>query len=143
MDECAAAIREVTPSSRVGRVSHRTWIVVYSYSKCWPCYFPQHVPGTKHERTIELVDWQSTLVRRDPQLLLRGLIYSDGCRFTNTGTNWTCPRYSFSNRSDDIRRIFCEACDLLNLRYTHAPRTVYVSRKSDVEFLDRVIGPKR
>ena len=142
IDECAHAIHAIAPRNRVGRLSHDTWIVVYSYSKCWPCFFPQHGPGMKHQRRIELLDWQRTLVRRDPELLLRGLIHSDGCRFTNTGTNWICPRYAFSNASDDIRRIFCDACDLLGVRYTFAPRTVYVSRKTDVEVLDRFIGPK-
>jgi hypothetical protein len=97
----------------------------------------------KHQRRIVLNDWQQGLVQRHPGLLLRGLIHSDGCRFINTGTNWTCPRYSFSNKSDDIRHIFCDACDLLDLRYTFAPRTIYVSRKADVERMDTFIGPKR
>jgi hypothetical protein len=70
------------------------------------------------------------------------LIHSDGCRFINTGTNWRYPRYSFSNRSGDIRGIFCWACDLLDLHWTTAPRTVYVSRKADVARMDEFIGPK-
>ena len=79
---------------------------------------------------------------RHPDALLRGLIHSDGCRFINTGTNWRHPRYAFSNTSDDIRAIFCAACDRLGLRWTRAPRTVYVSRKDDVAVLDTFIGPK-
>ncbi|MDQ1446898.1 MAG: hypothetical protein QOI20_3362, partial [Acidimicrobiaceae bacterium] len=47
------------------------------------------------------------------------------------------------NRSADIRRIFSDACDLVGVRWTTAPYTVYVSRKADVELLDRHIGPKR
>jgi hypothetical protein len=39
-----------------------------------------------------LEDWQHELVARSPDLLLRGLIHSDGCRFINTGRNWTNPR---------------------------------------------------
>ncbi|MFN8162160.1 MAG: hypothetical protein U0R52_14070 [Solirubrobacterales bacterium] len=46
------------------------------------------------------------------------------------------------HRSDDILRIFCEACDLVGVRWTVAPRTVYVSRKDDVALLDTFIGPK-
>jgi hypothetical protein len=57
---------------------------------------------------------------RHPEALLRGLIHSDGCRFTNTGTNWRHPRYSFSNLSGDIRRLFCEGCDLLGIHSTVA-----------------------
>ena len=142
ISECEAAIHAVVPASKVGRTQKKGCIEVGSYSKSWPCLFPQHGPGRKHKRPIILTDWQQAHVARAPHLLLRGLIHSDGCRFTNTGTNWSCPRYSFSNASDDIRRIFCDACDLLGLRYTHAPRTVYVSRKADVARLDQFIGAK-
>ena len=79
---------------------------------------------------------------RHPEALLRGLIHSDGCRFINTGTNWRHPRYSFSNLSSDIRRLFCDGCDVLGIHWTVAPRTVYVSRKRDVARLDEFIGPK-
>ena len=69
-------------------------------------------------------------------------LHSDGCRFMNTGTNRRNPRYSFSNRSRDIRGIFCDACARLGLRWTTSPHTVYVSRKADVARLDEFIGPK-
>ena len=59
--------------------------------------------------------WQENAARGSPDLFLRGLIHSDGCRNINTGTNWRNPRYSFSNRSADIRDIFTWACDLLDL----------------------------
>jgi hypothetical protein len=152
IDECEAAMRAVVPRSKVHRLERMSTYVerdepshveVSSFSKAWPCVLPQHGPGMKHQRRIVLSDWQQGLVQRHPGLLLRGLIHSDGCRFINTGTNWTCPRYSFSNKSDDIRRIFCDACDLMGLRYTFAPRTIYISRKADVARLDEFIGPKR
>jgi Helix-turn-helix domain len=106
--------------------------------------FPQHGPGKKHERPIELAEWQWGLVRERPDLLLRGLLHSDGCRFINTGRGgWAHPRYSFMNRSADIRAIFCVACDLLGLRWTaSANRTIYVSCKDDVALLDLFVGPK-
>ena len=115
---------------------------IYSYSKRWPQLLPQHGPGKKHLRPIVLEDWQRELVERSPGLLLRGLIHSDGCRFVNTGRNWSNPRYAFSNRSADILGIFCEACDLIGVHWTAAPHTVYVSRKADVAWLDDIIGPK-
>lgn len=63
----------------------------------------------------------------------------------NTGrNNWAWPRYGFSQKSDDIRGIFCDACDLLGVRWTRAgTRNVYVSRKADVACLDEFIGAKR
>jgi hypothetical protein len=77
------------------------------------------------------------------QLLLRGLIHSDGCRSVNTGRNSSCPRYSFVNRSDDIRQIFCDACERAGVGSADATGRVYVPRKADVELVDQFIGPKR
>lgn len=151
VDSCARAIREVMPGNKVGRrayasdYSHGTESTVQlsSYSRSWPCLFPQHGPGKKHERSITLVDWQQIVVRRHPEELLCGLIHSDGCRFMNTGrAGWRHPRYAFSNLSDDIRGIFCDTCDLIGVRWTRAPNTVYVSRVADVAKLDEFIGPK-
>ncbi len=75
--------------------------------------------------------------------MLRGLIHSDGCRFQNTGRGWSHPRYSFANLSDDIKRIFCDTCELMGLHWTSSgEKTIYVSRKADVAVLDRFVGPK-
>jgi hypothetical protein len=142
--ECERAIRAVMPHNRVGRVNRGTWHELYLYSKTWPCLFPQHGSGKKHERKIELADWQRDLVARWPLLLLRGLIHSDGCRFQSTGRcGWSHPRYSFANKSEDIKRIFCDTCDQVGLRWTRSgEKTIYVSRKADVALLDAFVGPK-
>ena len=104
---------------------------------------PQHGPGPKHKRRIELEAWQWIHVEDNPELLLRGLIHSDGHRFINTGRRWRHPRYGFTNVSTDIKHIFCETCDLLGLRWTKSgPKTIYVSRKADVARMDEFIGPK-
>jgi hypothetical protein len=131
------------PNNRIGRVGYGTWEEMYVYSKSWPCLFPQHGQGPKHTRKIALTEWQERVVARYPMLLLRGLIHSDGCRFMNTGRAWAHPRYSFANKSDDIKRIFCDACSLMGLHFTTAgEKTIYVSRKTDVAVLDRFVGPK-
>ena len=146
--ECEAAMCAVLPFNKASRLlKPSNCYEVYAYSKSWPCLFPQHGPGMKHTRTIALTDWQQELVKLAPRLLLRGLIQSDGCRFTNTrgrADNWTAPRHAFDNVSAEIRQIFCETCDLLGLRWTLArPHTIYVSRKADVARLDEFVGPKR
>lgn len=151
IDACEAAIRTLLPDNKIARQSRsggfpnsasNSNIELSAYSRSWPCLLPQHGPGRKHERPIVLSPWQEDLLALHPQALLRGLIHSDGCRFINTGTNWRHPRYAFSNASDDIRRIFCAACDAIGVHWTAAPRTVYVSRKRDVALLDEFIGPK-
>jgi hypothetical protein len=60
----------------------------------------------------------------------------------NTGRRWRHPRYAFSNLSADIRLIFSMACHEMGLHWTTSGRVVYVSRKADVEKMDRFIGPK-
>jgi hypothetical protein len=151
VDACEEAIRAVEPGRRVHRLGRRsnytgssehTLVEVSAYSKGWACLFPQHGPGRKHHRRIKLVEWQRDLVAGHPELLLRGLVHSDGCRFINTGRKWRHPRYSFSNRSADILGIFRDACDRLGLHWTNAGHTVYVSRVADVAVLDCFIGPK-
>jgi hypothetical protein len=108
----AAAMAEVRGGrSTVQPRQHQNCVEVWSYWKAWPCLFPQHGPGKKHERPIFLAGWQLGLVERWPESLLRGLIHSDGHRFTNTGRcNWVCPRYAFTQVSEDIQSIFCYAC---------------------------------
>jgi len=143
IDEAVCAIRDVR-----GRDAHivkceTACVQVCSYWKAWPCLFPQHGAGKKHERQLYLESWQAALVDRWPGQLLRGLIHSDGCRFQSTGRKWSWPRYSFYNRSDDIRAIFCRACQRLGIHWTTSGLyTVYVSRKADVATLDAFIGPK-
>jgi len=153
VDHCESAMRAVMPTSKVSRLvrsgsfpgsTGSSNIEVSSFSKAWPCLFPQHGPGKKHQRAIELVTWQKQLANRSPGELLRGLIHSDGCRFQNTGRSWSWPRYAFNNQSAGILRIFCDACDALDLHWTTSGRhTIYVSRKADVARLDGFIGPKR
>ncbi len=151
IEECEAAIRKLRPGSKVARLARSggyansaqgSNVELSAYWRGWPCLFPQHGSGRKHERPIVLADWQRELLQAHPESLLRGLIHSDGCRFINTGTNWRHPRYSFSNVANDIRAIFCEACEAIGVHWTAAPRTVYVSKKRDVARLDDFIGPK-
>jgi hypothetical protein len=147
--ECQEAIQAVMPTGCVG-LQFRcggTCASVTNNSKQWPCLFPQHGPGKKHERRIQLTDWQRPLVDRHPHELLRGLIQSDGWRGINRVRHgektYQYPRYNFSNRSDDIRRIFCDACDLLRVEWREMNRWVIsVARRDSVAQLDEFVGPK-
>jgi hypothetical protein len=154
VSECEVAMQAAMPSNRVERLLTRSnCFQVSSYSRAWPCLFPQHGPGRKHGRRIWLAEWQQEFVERWPQTLLRGMVHSDGARFNNNrgqANSWSAPRYAFRNRSTDITSIFCTACDKLGLRWTAAfPEderkavTIYVSRKDDVARMDEFIGPKR
>ena len=116
---------------------------IYAYWNHWPCLFPQHGPGRKHERRILLASWQEAIASKHPRALLRGLIHSDGCRVINRVKGYEYPRYFFSNRSDDIRGIFVEGCARLGIEARHTNLfDVAVSRREFVTLLDTFIGPK-
>lgn len=145
--ECKAAMAAVLPN-RVGQVQCVGCVEVTSYSQHWPCLFPQHGPGPKHRRPIILQPWQNWVaVERNPRLLLRGLIHSDGCRFINRICRpsgiYEYPRYMFSNRSADIRAIFTLACQRAGIecKPTNA-WMIAVSRRKSVALMDSFIGPE-
>lgn len=150
MDECQASMLAVHPA-KVFRVAKVGCTDVMSYWKHWPCLFPQHGPGRKHQRPIVLAQWQKDIVVRHPGPFVRGLIHSDGCRITN----WTVrlvageprryeyPRYFFTNTSTDILRLCCWALDLLEISHRHpTTRNISIARKAAVARLDELVGPK-
>jgi hypothetical protein len=139
--------------SRAHRVRFPRRLVILQVSHpVWIPAFPQHGPGRKHKRTIELLPWQRELTTRYPEMLLRGLIHSDGCRTINrfrtlllSGrvAEYEYPRYFFSNLSADIRRIFTDHCELLGIRWTQSnPRNISISHRYSVALLDSFVGPK-
>jgi hypothetical protein len=143
--QCELAMAEVLPNKvgRIRKTNEGCW-EVYSFSKHWPCLFPQHGPGRKHERKIELTPWQQELVALDPRPLVRGLLHSDGCRVLNWVNGTPYPRYHFSNVSADIRGIFGRACDQLGIEWRPNNRfSLSVARRESVALLDEFVGPKR
>ena len=113
-EECERAIRAVMPLTASERSDTAPGTSCTPTRSLGRALFPQHGPGPKQTREIELTEWQRGHVARWPALLLR-TVYSDGCRFQNTGRNWSHPRYSFANNSEGIKKIFCDACDLMGL----------------------------
>ena len=149
---CDEAMRKVS-DRRVQHVGKIGCTEITCYWKHWIHVFPQHGEGPKWLRRIELETWQQRIVDAEPRDFLAGLIHSDGCRFLNRvrrmrqGTlvrYYSYPRYMFTNNSDDIRRLFTDTCERLDLRWTQTNKfNVAVSRRNDVAFLDTFIGPKR
>lgn len=142
--ECALAMGAVMPTNRVrvSRLPSRA-VEIGCSSKAWPTLFPQHGRGPKHLRAIELQPWQREIVTQHPKQFIRGLIHSDGCRVLNRVNGKAYPRYFFSQVSDDIRRLFCEACRMVGVQYTwNRPDCVSIARAPSVAILDSFIGPK-
>ncbi|MGW1526453.1 transcriptional regulator [Streptomyces sp. NPDC001588] len=151
IDACEEAMRAVRPSNSVVRVRKQGCVAVSTSSKHWPCLFPQHGPGKKHERRIVLEPWQQDIVDAHPWDLIRGLIHSDGCRTINRTTRlvdgerraYEYPRYFFTNLSRDIVRLFTDTLDRVGVEWRQAnPRNISVARKASVALLDVHVGPK-
>jgi hypothetical protein len=148
--EICAAMEAIFPAKRAHRLQRRdsACVEISMYSKHWIRLFPQHGPGRKHLRRIELADWQQEIVCDDHRPFLRGLIHSDGCRFIATerqsGRVRRAPRYVFTNQSEEIKQLFCESCDAVGVRWTRPnPKSVAVYRLESVARLDEFVGPKR
>jgi Homeodomain-like domain-containing protein len=150
-EECKNAMRAIRPDNAVWVRQKDGCVEVRSSSKHWPCLFPQHGPGRKHNRRIELDGWQRTIVSEHLGAFVRGLFHSDGYRGMNRvrrtradGERWyEYPRYLFVNHSADILRLCGEALDRLGVEWRYSkPTTISVARREAVARLDEFVGPK-
>lgn len=155
INACSQALRAVRPHNSVFLEKKQGCVMVSMASKHWSCLFPQHGPGRKHDRVIALAPWQETIVGEHPWEFIRGLIHSDGCRITNWTTRmvgterkrYEYPRYFFTNKSDDIRRLFTDTLDKVGVEWKVCtsngnPFNVSVARKASVALMDAHVGPK-
>ena len=137
----ADLMRRVKPRSRphTRRVPGCT-VTTVSW-KHWPCLFPQHGPGRKHERALSMTEWQWAIVTEHPADFLRGLFHSDGCRVNNWATRMVAGekkrydyrRWQFTNMSEDIMRWCCEALDLIDVPWRRSNhKTLSVSTRAGV-----------
>ncbi|MEW2632252.1 transcriptional regulator [Streptomyces sp. NPDC048389] len=155
IDACAEAMRIIRPDNKVFHVQSQGCQYVTVASKHWPCQFPQHGTGRKHQREISLEPWQQEIVETRPWDFVRGLIHSDGCRITNWTTRlvggvqkrYEYPRYFLTNVSLDIVGLFTGALDLVGVAWksTSRPRggvNISVARRASVALMDAHVGAK-
>ncbi len=151
IDACGEAMQAIRASNKVFRVQRQGCQYVTCLSKHWPCLFPQHGPGKKHDRTIELAEWQQDIVDAHPWEFVRGLIHSDGCRVTNWTTRtvrgeqrrYEYPRYFFTNLSADILDLFTSTLDQVGVEWKRANgKNISVARRASVALMDAHVGPK-
>lgn len=149
--ECVRAMSAMRPDNKVITQQKVGCAEVMSRWRHWPCLFPQHGPGRKHTRKIELEPWQAVIVRKYPGEFARGLFHSDGWRGVNRvrrrlagGDRWyEYPCYLFSNESQDILRLCGQTLDQLGVAWRFSRRnTISVARREAVARLDGFVGPK-
>lgn len=154
-DEAEQTLRKVFPDNATCRVRRPGCHNIKVYSKHLACLFPQHGPGRKHDREIAFQPWQQQIVDAHPWGFIRGLIQSDGCRVINWTTRlvrgerkrYEYPRYFFSNKSDDIRRLFSDTLTAVGVEWTTLARgsdpfNISVARRASVALMDAHVGPK-
>lgn len=147
--EITTMLGRTLPHNKVLHRLRPSVVLVGCYSNHLPCLFPQHGPGLKHLRPIVLTSWQWDIaIKSEPASFVRGLVHSDGWRGVNrvrgaNGGRYEYPRYMFSNRSDDIRGLFVEACRELGVNARRMNRwNVSVADAAGVRRLDEFVGPK-
>jgi hypothetical protein len=86
IEDCATAMTLTLLPRRVACNPHpvHRCVRVVGSSRRWPEAFPQHGAGRKHDRKIELADWQREVVDRSADI--RGL-FCEYCE--RLGIRWT------------------------------------------------------
>jgi DNA-binding transcriptional regulator WhiA len=112
------------------------------HDKNLPLYFPQHAAGKKHNRKIELVDYQRENL--DYKEFLKGLWVTDGS-FYKTARGYEA--YNFTNKSTDIIALFEECLNNFGIKYRKRMKKnevwiVEITKKSEVVKMKEIVGMK-
>lgn len=144
IEECEKRAKYLYQHNSVNRGAQTGCSWVYWYSNNLPTDFPQHGPGTKHTRKIELADWQENIVEKYPKDFIRGLLHSDGSRFKRTVHGKEYWAYNFVNESRDISAMLHKSLEQLGIKYrvNQNGRTTNIATKPAIAFLDTFVGPK-
>jgi len=123
--EVEACLKILFPLNSIAYCNKPGCIEISVYSNTIPIMFPHCGIGKKHERMIVLSEIQYEFIREESPLLLKGLFHSDGCyyrqRTLNDGTE--VMNYSFSNKSNDIHRIYQLALSYCGIEYSFHGKT--------------------
>jgi hypothetical protein len=150
----AKILQRILPENKVSVVIQKGkragCTVIQVHSKLLGDLFPHLGKGMKWQRKIRLRSWQKKIVAEYPKEFIRGLMFSDGCRYANTVDGTDYVTYSFSQRSVDICRLFIWACRLVGiLHYRYASRgdnnpqkSIVISQRPEVELMDGFVGAK-
>lgn len=144
ISDARALLERCFPEASVGlgHSAKGTTSILSLYCTHLACLFPQHAPGRKHARLIELEGWQRAILELQPWPFLRGLIRSDGCVFVNRTGPYEYVSYDFTNHSGDILRLFADACDLVGVEYRAYAKRIRIYRRGSVALMLRYVGIK-
>lgn len=107
--------------------------------------FPQHGPGAKHLRDLQLEKWQKRIVTNHSSHFMKGLFDGDGSRYLVSSKNeW---KYSFTNKSKDILTFMKECLDCHEIKYCETfPKAkkgtghILIQSRAGVKKLDELLA---
>lgn len=138
---CKAAMASVFPCNKINEAVKGTSkaVDVYVYSKRLRELFPQHGSGKKHDRLIELADWQEECMMQHSKALIAGLFDGDGSEYIQTAKSGQGYRYFvFCNKSKDICDIFKKYCAINSITTVDHTRRdgvryMYIRKKAEAD----------
>jgi hypothetical protein len=152
ISKCEEVMQTVYPDNSVTTKPHNmydTCTIVQCSSMKHPKLFPQHGKGKKHERDIILKEWQQDLINEYPKLFIRGLMWSDGCRYKNGNRL----HYNFTNCSKDIINYVSHYLTILGVDHSVGKKKTYGDNTADAwiiqsrvrgtQILEEFVGSKR
>lgn len=154
IDEIKNSINTIFPNNSVFSVNRGRCNEIIVCSNYLPEIFPHLGKGKKHERKIELTDWQLKYLEENSKELARGLFQSDGCYYLNHKTKNIKKQhyYIFTNCSLDIHRIYQKCLEFNDINYTFNKKTVNINnseawstimyKKEDVKNAYEFLGEK-
>ena len=139
-------LEKLLPSNKVSFHTRVNCTTISVYSNKLPHLFPQHGPGPKHLRNLALTKIQEKLVEQYPKEFLWGLWITDGSRYLTrikkSDKIYEYPTYAFKNKSKQLRTMFIESCQRLDLKPTSNREIVTCYKRKDVRKLEGILGVK-
>jgi len=95
--------------------------------------------------TVQLENWQQSIIEEHPKDFWLGLYHSDGSRYKQTNAN--VHYYNFTQKSEDITKLFMWCSNLLGIKYKKHIRSnninvVNIYDRASIVLLDTFAGPK-
>lgn len=151
IDEVKKDLKMIFPDNSIQDVKKQGCHSIGIYCSDLPKLFPHTGVGKKHDRKIELSDWQLKYIESNKLYLLKGLFHSDGSYYYSKGSKHYY--YNFTNCSLDIHKIYQDCLDSLGIKYTFnerkcksiLPNKVYLTvicRNSEVVKMFNLVGEK-
>jgi hypothetical protein len=129
--------------------SNTNCFIVLAYSRKLLDLFPQYGEGKKHDRKLNLTEWQKEILNQYPEDFIRACIQSDGCIYTQKiSDKLSYKRFNFIKKSEDIMDFFLYALNLAGIskeKYFNKSRGIFVAQnfsKEQREILEKIISKK-